>query len=158
RRRGRPPRRGLARRPALRREPAWDPPLHVEEPRPEGGRARAPALALVAPPACRRLPRRARRELPRGRPAPRLGRRARAPQMIVDYVRLAFATGVVLLPGFLIARALGQRSASAGLAWAFLAMFAAWAVVFAVHGTIRLAAGILAGLGVSAGVIAVRGL
>jgi hypothetical protein len=71
--------------------------------------------------------------------------------MIVDYVRLAFATGVVLLPGFLIARALGQRSASAGIAWAFLALFVAWAVVFAVHGTIRLAAGILAGIGVSAG-------
>jgi hypothetical protein len=78
--------------------------------------------------------------------------------MIVDYVRLAFATIVVLLPGFLIARALGQRSTSAALAWAFLALFAAWAVVFAVHGTIRLAAGILAGIGVSAGVIAVRGL
>ena len=78
--------------------------------------------------------------------------------MIVDYVRLAFATCVVLLPGFLIARALGQRSASAAIAWAFLALFVAWAVVFAVHGTIRLAAGILAGIGVSAGVIAVRGL
>ena len=35
--------------------------------------------------------------------------------MIVDYVRLAFATGVVLLPGFLIGRALGQRSTSAGI-------------------------------------------
>ncbi len=78
--------------------------------------------------------------------------------MIGEYLRLAFATVIVLLPGFLIARALGQRSVSAGLAWAFFALFAAWAVVFAVHGTIRLAAGILAGTGVAAGVIAVRGL
>jgi hypothetical protein len=78
--------------------------------------------------------------------------------MIGEYLRLAFATAIVLLPGFLVARALGQRSVSAGLAWAFLVLFAAWAVVFAAHGTIRLAAGILAGTGVSAGVIAVRGL
>jgi hypothetical protein len=78
--------------------------------------------------------------------------------VIGEYLRLAFATCVVLLPGFLVARALGQKSASAGLAWAFLALFAAWGVVFAVHGTIRLAAGILAGIGILAGLFAVRGL
>jgi len=78
--------------------------------------------------------------------------------MICEYLRLAFATVVVLLPGFLIARALGQRTVSAGLAWAFLALFAAWAVVFAVHGTIRLAAAILTGIGLAAGIVAMRGL
>jgi hypothetical protein len=78
--------------------------------------------------------------------------------MIGEYLRLAFATGVVLLPGFLIARALGQRTVSAALAWAFMALFVAWAVVFTVHGTIRLAAAILTGTGVAAGIVAVRGM
>jgi hypothetical protein len=78
--------------------------------------------------------------------------------MIGEYLRLAFATYVVLLPGFLAARALGQRSASASLAWAFLAIFLAWGAVFVVHGTIRLAAAILAGIGIAAGIVAVRGL
>jgi hypothetical protein len=76
--------------------------------------------------------------------------------MIGEYLRLAFATGVVLLPGFLIARALGQRSVSASLAWAFLALFAAWAAVFAFHGTIKLAATVLAAIGIAAGIVAGR--
>jgi hypothetical protein len=49
--------------------------------------------------------------------------------MIGEYLRLAFATGVVLLPGFLVARALGQRSVSASLAWAFLGVVAGRALV-----------------------------
>ena len=81
-----------------------------------------------------------------------------APHVIGEYLRLAFATGVVLLPGFLIARALGQRSVSASLAWAFLALFAAWAAVFAFHSTIRLAATVLAGIGIAAGIVAGRAL
>ena len=46
--RGRARRRRLARRPAVRREPARAPALLRQAPRPAGGRARAPAAALVA--------------------------------------------------------------------------------------------------------------
>jgi hypothetical protein len=67
--------------------------------------------------------------------------------VIGDYLRLAFATGLVLLPGRLVARALGQRTTTARLAWAFASLFLAWAVVFVVHGTVWLAAGVLAAIG-----------
>jgi hypothetical protein len=70
--------------------------------------------------------------------------------VIGEYLRLAFATAVVLLPGRLVAGALGQRGTSATLAWAFAALFLAWAAVFVVHGTIWLAAGILAAVGIAA--------
>ena len=58
--------------------------------------------------------------------------------MILDLLRLAIATVVVLLPGRLVARALGQRSAAATLAWAAASLFLSWAVVFTVHGTVRI--------------------
>ncbi len=70
--------------------------------------------------------------------------------MILEFLRLALATALVLLPGRLISRAFGQRSASATLAWAFAAIFVAWAVVFVVHGTIWLALAVLAAIGVGA--------
>ncbi|HZO97810.1 MAG TPA: hypothetical protein VFB42_10605 [Gaiellaceae bacterium] len=69
---------------------------------------------------------------------------------MTDYLRLAFATAVVLLPGALAARALGVRSASAALAYGLAAIFAAWAVVFAVHGDAALALWLLAALGAAA--------
>ncbi|MEI8105466.1 MAG: hypothetical protein WCH31_06460 [Actinomycetes bacterium] len=69
---------------------------------------------------------------------------------MTEYLRLAAATAVVLAPGFLIARAFGQRSTSATLAWAFAAIFAAWTVVFVVHGTISLALVVLGAIGVIA--------
>jgi hypothetical protein len=69
---------------------------------------------------------------------------------VIEYVRLGYATGLVLLPGWLVARALGQRGAAPTLAWAFAAMFVAWAVTFAMHGSIRLALGIFAAIGVAA--------
>jgi hypothetical protein len=53
---------------------------------------------------------------------------------VIEYLRLAFGTTLVLLPGL----ALG-RSISEVLAWTMGAVFAAWAVVFAVHSNIRLA-------------------
>src|SRR2546423_10008470 len=62
---------------------------------------------------------------------------------MLDYLRLAVGTLLVLAPGRLIARALGQRSSSATLAWAAAAVFVAWAVVFLVHGTVWLAVGVL---------------
>jgi hypothetical protein len=69
---------------------------------------------------------------------------------VIDYLRLAFGTIVVLLPGFAVARALGQRSVSAVFAWALGAAFVAWAVVFTVHSNIRLAALVLLAITVGA--------
>ena len=50
--------------------------------------------------------------------------------MILDYLRLVFATGVVLLPGALVGRALGRTSVSATLVWSLAAIFVALLVVF----------------------------
>ncbi len=66
------------------------------------------------------------------------------------FLRLGMATLVVLLPGRLIARALGQRSASATLAWALAALAAALAVVFLVHSSFALALWLLAAIGLAA--------
>lgn len=63
---------------------------------------------------------------------------------MIDYLRLAFGTVCVLLPGVLVARALGQRSFSAILAWSLACLFVAWAVVFTVHSNIRVVAIVLA--------------
>ena len=70
--------------------------------------------------------------------------------MIGDYLRLALATWLVLLPGRLVARSLGQRSTAARLAWSFAVIFVAWAVVFVVHGTISLALLVLVLVGLGA--------
>jgi hypothetical protein len=64
---------------------------------------------------------------------------------VIEYLRLAFGTILVLLPGL----ALG-RSVSEVLAWTMGAVFAAWALVFAVHSNIRLALIVLAFLFVGA--------
>jgi Family of unknown function (DUF6541) len=58
--------------------------------------------------------------------------------VVVLYLRLAFATVVVLAPGWLFARALGVRSASATLAWALAAVFGALVVTFALGSTLTL--------------------
>jgi hypothetical protein len=73
---------------------------------------------------------------------------------MIEYLRLAFGTAVVLLPGAAVARALGQRSASATLAWGLACIFVAWAVVFTVHSNIRVAALILAVIAITAIVLA----
>jgi hypothetical protein len=75
---------------------------------------------------------------------------------VIEYLRLAFATLIVLLPGRLVARALGQRSTVTSLVWAFACLFVAWAVVFVVHGTIWLAVGILAAIAVVAELVGRR--
>ena len=67
--------------------------------------------------------------------------------MILDYLRLAAATVVVLLPGALIARAVGGRSTAATLVFGLGAVFAAWAVVFTVHGDVMLALWLLGVIG-----------
>ena len=77
--------------------------------------------------------------------------------MTLEYLRLAAATAVVLLPGTLVARAVGQRSAAAAVAWTMAIVFAAWLVVFVVHGGIWVAVGALAVVGAVAAPFAVRG-
>ena len=46
-------------------------------------------------------------------------------------VRLALATGILLRPGAVVARALGLRGASVTLAWSLALLFGALAVTFA---------------------------
>ena len=65
-------------------------------------------------------------------------------------LRLAPATALVLLPGRVLARALGLRGASATLALGLAALFGVLAVVFLVHGTLDLAAVLLALVGLAA--------
>jgi hypothetical protein len=69
---------------------------------------------------------------------------------VIDYLRLAFGTIVVLLPGYAVARALGQRSVSAIFTWALAAAFVGWAVVFTVHSNIKLVVLVLAAITVAA--------
>ena len=66
------------------------------------------------------------------------------------YLKLAAATLVVLLPGSMLARALGRPSVSASLALSLAGIFGAGAVMFAVHGSLDLALGLYAVLGAAA--------
>ncbi|MDX6447876.1 MAG: hypothetical protein QOD08_339 [Gaiellaceae bacterium] len=76
--------------------------------------------------------------------------------MIWLYLRLAAATAVLLLPGVFVARALGQRTLSAALAWALAVLAAGMGVMFVVHGSLLLALGIAAALGAVALALALR--
>jgi hypothetical protein len=49
-------------------------------------------------------------------------------------VRLALATGILLWPGAMVARALGLRGASVTLAWSLALLFGALAVTFVAGG------------------------
>jgi hypothetical protein len=69
---------------------------------------------------------------------------------VIVYLRLAFGTLCVLAPGWAVARALGQRSVSAVLAWTMASVFVAWAAVFTLHHSIHLAVAVLALIFVSA--------
>ena len=53
-------------------------------------------------------------------------------------LRLALATGVLLLPGAVVARALGLRGASVTLAWSLAILFGALAVTFAAGASLSL--------------------
>ena len=72
------------------------------------------------------------------------------------YLRLAFATAVVLAPGWLVARSLGVRSVSATLAWSLVVVFAALAVTFALGSTLTLTLVLLVTLGFAAFVLGAR--
>ena len=64
--------------------------------------------------------------------------------------RLVFATGVVLAPGWLLARALGVRSASAVFAWSLTLVFAAGAITFAAGTSLTLTLVLLLAVGAAA--------
>jgi len=66
------------------------------------------------------------------------------------FLRLGAATLVVLLPGRLIARAVGLRSTSATLAWTLAALSVALGVVFVVRSSFSLALWLLLAIGVGA--------
>ena len=70
--------------------------------------------------------------------------------MVVLYVKLAFATAVVLAPGWLLARTLGVRSVSASLAWSLVAVFGALAITFALGSTLTLTLALLVLVAVAA--------
>ena len=55
---------------------------------------------------------------------------------IALYLRLAFATAVVLAPGWALARALGVRTVSATLAWSLAVLFAALSLTFLLQATL----------------------
>jgi hypothetical protein len=75
---------------------------------------------------------------------------------VILWVRLAFATAVLLLPGLLVARALGQRCVSSVLAWSVAVVAAALALTFAVHGSLWLTLGLDLGAGAVAAPFAAR--
>ena len=104
-------------------------------------------------------PRREGGDVPRRRPLARNGRRAladRAMSSVFLLIRLAIATGLVLAPGAIVARAIGVRSTSATLAWGLGIVFAAMTVVFAVHASLTLALVLLLVVALVAAPFAVR--
>lgn len=66
---------------------------------------------------------------------------------MILWLRLAFATAVLLAPGVLVARALGRRGLSASLAWSVAVVAGALALTFAVHGSLWLTLGLVLGAG-----------
>jgi len=73
--------------------------------------------------------------------------------VVLLYLRLAFATAVVLAPGWLLARALGVRSAAATLAWSLAVVFGALVVTFAVGATLTLTLLLLVAAAIAAGAV-----
>jgi hypothetical protein len=63
---------------------------------------------------------------------------------ILLYLRLALATGLVLAPGWALARALGVRSLAATLAWSLTLLFGALGVTFLLSSTLTLTLALLA--------------
>src|SRR5918996_1253744 len=66
------------------------------------------------------------------------------------YLRLALATGLVLAPGWALARALGVRSLAATLAWSLTLLFGTLAFTFLLQSTLTLTLSLLAVAAVAA--------
>ena len=75
---------------------------------------------------------------------------------MILWLRLAAATAVVLLPGVVVARALGRRTVSATFAWSVALVAGALAFTFAVHGSLWLTLGLDLGAGAAAVPFALR--
>src|SRR5205085_4610093 len=73
-------------------------------------------------------------------------------------LRLAAATLCLLLPGALIARALGRSGPSAAVAWSLAGIFGAAAVMFAAGGSLWLALGLYGGVALVAFAFSLRGV
>lgn len=74
------------------------------------------------------------------------------------YARLVFATGLVLAPGWLLARSLGIRGVAATLAWSLTLLFGALAATFALQASLTLTIALLAVAGIAAlGAFVARG-
>ncbi len=69
--------------------------------------------------------------------------------------RLAAATACLLLPGALVARALGVEGLAGAFAWSMAALFGATAAMFALHSSLWAALGLLAAVAVAAAPFAV---
>jgi hypothetical protein len=72
------------------------------------------------------------------------------------FVRLALATGIVLAPGAILARAVGVRGTSATLAWGLTLVFGAMGLTFVVQGSLTMTLVLLLAAGAAAAVPAVR--
>lgn len=70
--------------------------------------------------------------------------------------RLAAATGCLLLPGALVARALGLEGLAPAFAWTLAALFGALALMFVLHASLWLALVVLGAVAVTAAPFAVR--
>src|SRR5207247_8811009 len=76
---------------------------------------------------------------------------ARAMTGITVFVHLAFATGLVLAPGWLLARAIGVRGVAATLAWSLTVVFGCLAVTFAFQRSLTTTVVLVALAGLGAG-------
>ena len=79
-----------------------------------------------------------------GDPLPLVRQRSDA-DPVIEYLRLAFGTVLVLLPGLALGRTMSEV-----VAWTMGALFVAWTVVFTVHSNIKVAALVLLVLFVAA--------
>lgn len=76
--------------------------------------------------------------------------------MVWLYLKLAFATAVILAPGWIVARTLGVRSIAATLAWSLTVVFGALLVVFALGTTLTVALAVLAAVALGGGTVGWR--
>ena len=75
---------------------------------------------------------------------------------MIEYLRLALATCIVLLPGRVAARALGLRDTASTVALGLACVFVAWTVVFTLHTSVRFGLAVLFLIGIALFLVARR--